>query len=177
MILDFAMLFVLVAFFCAGGGLLLFVAIIRFIWTPNLDQVPDIAGLASSLSQPIRNHVMFSAFVFPKTQKLVEADRPMTIYEADRESLDWKAIISFVKEDPMMIAYGVREAMCTVLENMEAINPLLRLDKFDMVQVSGSGIDLLRIVMKGNNIDRSAYIEINEYRRGLTMEWCIRIRR
>jgi hypothetical protein len=40
-------------------------------------------------------------------------------------------------------------------------------DKFDCIQIYRGGLDILRIEMTKNKCGRSAYIEINDYRRRL----------
>jgi len=39
------------------------------------------------------------------------------------------------------------------------------LERIDMIQVYRGGLGVLRIVLKKNNIGRSAYVEINDYKR------------
>lgn len=66
------------------------------------------------------------------------------------------------------LAVSIREDVLLVLDMLEEMKNELLLERMDMIQLYRGGLDVLRIVLKNNNTGRSAYLEINDYKRRLS---------
>ncbi|MNE55901.1 hypothetical protein D3C80_1507710 [compost metagenome] len=109
---------------------------------------------------------MCSCIVFPITNSLRE-DKPLKLITVAGK-IHWDKIKHEVASDPEFLAVSARQDLQSVLTLLSQVNDELLLDKLDSIQIYRGGIDLLRIVLDGNSVDRSAYIEINDYRRRLS---------
>lgn len=123
--------------------------------------------LIRAVAERARTDVLASTIVFPRTASL-EADKPVCVITVEEtEELDFIAIADKIQTDPELIALGAREDVAQVLHVLNKMKDELHLQQFDSIQIYRGGVDLLRIVNKKRNIGRSAFVELNEYRRRL----------
>ncbi len=66
-----------------------------------------------------------------------------------------------------LISVSARNDIFVTIDTLATLHEKLALYSFDSIQIYRGGIDLLRIVKKDRNVNRSAYIELNDYRRRL----------
>lgn len=116
-----------------------------------------------NVSKDLKRDALASCFVFPKTESLAN-DQPYVVYD-NFDRLDLKAIRARVEQDVDFVAINIREDLLLVLEIIEEMKVELMLDKMDAIQIYRGGLDVLKIVIKGNKTGRCAYIEINDYKR------------
>jgi hypothetical protein len=91
------------------------------------------------------------------------------VVEVDKV-VDYDDIIRRVQDNTEMIALSARDDLKLTLSVLRELHAELCLHQFDYIQIHRGGVDLLRIILKkekDNQIGRSAFVELNEYRRRL----------
>ncbi len=132
----------------------------------NAMNLQSLQTLFQEASKPLRRDAFASIVVFPRTSLLTE-DKPRMVVKSDKKP-DYDAILRQVQENPEMIALSAREDLAIILLMLKELHDELFLAQFDSIQIYRGGVDLLRIDLRtANLVDRSAYVEINEYRRRL----------
>jgi hypothetical protein len=82
--------------------------------------------------------------------------------------LPWEEIKQHIeKYHSNIVAKNFVQELQQVLPTLEQVEQDAALHMFDCIQVCKSGICLLRIIIDGNKVNRSACIEINDYKRVL----------
>jgi len=126
----------------------------------------QLATLISKSTRQIRNDVMCSIVVFPKTSSLDPDNTVLWVTSCDGH-VDYDNLIRDVETQPEMIAVGARDDLKLLFKVLKEVHETLALDQFDSINVYRGGVDLVRIKNTTRTVNRSAYIEINEYRRRL----------
>ncbi len=86
--------------------------------------------------------------------------------------VDYPAIIAATEKNPEMIALSGREDVKMVLETLKELHDELHIHQFDSIQIYRGGVDLLRVILKKENqVGRSVYVEINDFRRRTQQLW------
>ena len=127
-----------------------------------------LSSLFKQVGNDTKRDVLCGCVVFPKTSSLKE-DKPLQIYDWDgKDSLDFKAFIDKVNKDPEFVAVSARNDLILILDVLNEVKDELLLEKMDSIQIYRGGVDLLAIknTVNGGN-GRSAFVEINDYRRRL----------
>jgi len=123
-----------------------------------------LSDLLQHTSKSVRIDVLASCFVFPRTASL-EQNNPFTSY--DVEKLDLATIRGKVETDAHMVAANIRNDVLLILDAINEIKEDLLLDRMDAIVIYRGGLDVLCINVTSNKSGRSAYIEINDYKRRL----------
>jgi hypothetical protein len=134
-----------------------------------MDPIYALPTLFKQVTNDIKRDLLCSCIVFPKTSSLKE-DKPLQVYDWDgkEKGLDIKGFIDRVNNDPEYVAVSARNDLVLVLEVLNDVKEELLLDKMDSIQIYRGGVDLLLIKNKGKDGNgRSAFVEINDYRRRL----------
>lgn len=129
-----------------------------------MDKLQTLRALLVKFSKDIQRDVLAASVVFPKTDSLRD-DTPIAVIQ--QSSLDFDAAIDFVKQHPELIALSAREDLVQVLGILQQVQEEMSLDQFDGVQIYRGGLDLLLIENTSRAVGRSAFIEVNDYRRRL----------
>lgn len=116
----------------------------------------------------IRRDILCSAVVFPRTIS-IQNDTPLkTIAVVD--VINWQEVSTSVREDTEFVPVSAKEDLFRIIDLLKEFEDELLLYKMDMIQIYRGGIDLLRISFPNNKSNRSAYVEINDYRRAIHKE-------
>jgi hypothetical protein len=130
--------------------------------------ITKLGDLVNKVSSSVKYDLLCSSFVFPRTASLQNNEPCISLVVApngDLATLDFGRIKEMVNQHTEAIALSAREDLSLLLAMMDQVNEWLMLDKFDTIQVYRGGLDLLSISIPGNKTSRSAYFEINDYRR------------
>lgn len=142
------------------------------IYVASLVSVPSptmepLSALIQKVPVKIRKDILASCVVFPKTASL-SGDNPLVTHVMEPTGLDnYEHLKKFVREHPEFISLSLRDDLLLTLQVLKEIHEELQLDKFDGIQIYRGGLDVLLIVNKGRQSGRTAYVEINDYRRRL----------
>jgi hypothetical protein len=116
-------------------------------------------------TKKIHNDALESCVDFPRTETLLQ-DKPACFVELFALTPNkYDQIKENVTSDPELISLRAVSDVCMVLCTLKEIHDTLHLDQFDMIQLTRSGVVLLRIVNTSRSVNRSATIEINQYKR------------
>ena len=111
-----------------------------------------------------KSEVLATSVVFPRTSSLQD-EKPILLLEQD--ILNLVEALNSISKNPEIIALAAKSDLELVITVLTQISKELCLDQFDTIHICRSGIPLLRIVNKSRHVDRSVYVEINDYRRSL----------
>jgi hypothetical protein len=123
-----------------------------------------LSDLFSQAAGSVRRDVLCSSFIFPHTYSLSDDEPAISI---DVDTLDFDHILQQIKNEPEAIALCVCDDLSLILGVVKEVAEELCLDKFDSIQFYRGGLNVLRIRLNENKCGRSAYLEINNYRRRL----------
>ncbi|PRP83950.1 galactokinase [Planoprotostelium fungivorum] len=125
-------------------------------------QMASLADLVHGLSEAAKREILYSTIVFPKTESLQD-DKPSVVIS--QASLDLNAVKSEVETHPELISLSAVQDVSLTLDSLLLIQEELHLEQFDSIQIYRGGVDLLCIKNTTRDVGRSAYVEINDYRR------------
>ena len=134
-------------------------------------EIPKVTGtsveVAKGFVKDLSRDVICSMIQFPRTSSL-EKDKPAAefIFEAN-EVYDYSKVEQFIETNVNLISLDARDDLQMIIQSLKKVHDELHLDNFDCIQIFRCGIDLLRITNKSRDVNRSAFIEINEYKRRL----------
>jgi hypothetical protein len=77
------------------------------------------------------------------------------------------AVIGEVTANAELLALNAVDDVLLTLRALKEIKDDAHLDQFDSIQINRGGVNLLRVVNRARDVNRSAYIEINTFRRHL----------
>lgn len=127
----------------------------------------SLSNLLTKVPARLRKDVLASCVVFPRTKSLSE-DRPAATREVEG-SWNYDELETWIRSHTEFISLIVRDDLLLTFRVLREIHEELQLEKFDCVQIYRGGLDVLHIVNRGRETGRSAYVEINDYRRRLHM--------
>jgi len=126
----------------------------------------SLSSLINRVAVEIRRDILCSGVVFPRTSSLRE-DKPL-ITIGYKSILDIEKILDQVRNEPEFIAVSAKNDLVLILEVLKEVKEELLLEKMDSIQIYRGGVDLLLIKNEmSDGLGRSAFIEINDYRRRL----------
>lgn len=126
----------------------------------------------SAIKDEVKTNVLCSSVVFPRTRSL--QDKAVSTYTIDETDLlktgsgfeiNWEALESKITKDPELIGFDAVKDLMSILSLLKEVEHTLKLAVFDGIVIYRGGIDLLRIQIGDRKDSRSAYVEINDYRR------------
>ena len=127
----------------------------------------DLDAIIKSVGTAVTFDILTSVIVFPRTSSL-KNDTPRVIWKMGEDVKSYEDAMAKATAHPELIAINAAEDTKLVLHALDLVQKELHLDQFDSIQIYRGGIDILRITNNvSHSADRSAYIEINEFRRRL----------
>ncbi len=132
--------------------------------SPRMDSLKGIVGMAT---KRMRNDALCSSVVFPRTDSLKKDDPACTLSYKSITSGIYEQVNKEVEVHPELISLNAVDDVQLVLTTLKEVHETLHLESFDMIQIYRGGVDLLRLVNESRHVNRSAYIEINQYRRSI----------
>ena len=115
-----------------------------------------------SVGREVQRDLLASAFVFPRTTSV--ADDGAAI-EIEQPALDLDELVHHANAHPEAVALNAQRDLKLILEVCKLLKDELPLDKFDYIIFWRGGLSVLKVRLTANERGRSAYVEINDYRR------------
>ena len=129
-----------------------------------------LGALLQKVTQGAKRDLLASSFQFPRTASLAN-DTPYWVETVEQLNMGtYEDLRRNLQSNTEMIAIGARDDVDVMLTVLSLVHDELSLSQFDYIQIYLGGVDLLRIVNKSRQTKpsgRSAFVEINEYRRRL----------
>ena len=124
----------------------------------------DFESVYKKVSQHIRDAVVKSDIQYPRTQNL-DKDIPEETFEIQSPEIpNYEELRQHCQSSINLQALDGIEDIIYIVDTLSRVHNQMLLSRVDCVQIWKGGVDLLKIVMKGNNTGRSAFIEINSLR-------------